>query len=78
MTEFLLLPIPTVALINGTGVGGGCELASACDFRIAEKGLEWICTREISDYNWMGWRNDDFGKNAPRKWVENAFRGETL
>ncbi|KIL47611.1 enoyl-CoA hydratase/isomerase family protein [Jeotgalibacillus campisalis] len=25
----------TVALLNGTAVGGGCEIAAACDFRIA-------------------------------------------
>lgn len=31
---------PTVAFLNGTAVGGGCEIASACDFRIAEKNLK--------------------------------------
>ena len=31
------LPIPTIALMNGTAVGGGCEIASACDFRIMKE-----------------------------------------
>ncbi len=34
-TEFERLPIPTIALINGYCLGGGCELAMACDIRIA-------------------------------------------
>ncbi|MGI8315015.1 enoyl-CoA hydratase/isomerase family protein [Halobacillus mangrovi] len=31
--ELVTLPVPTIALLNGQARGGGCELATACDFR---------------------------------------------
>lgn len=38
--RLLIYPKPTVAILNGSAVGGGCELATACDFRIGRKGMK--------------------------------------
>lgn len=34
LTQFYRLPMLTVALIHGNAVGGGSEIATACDFRL--------------------------------------------
>lgn len=40
LSSLLTLPKPTLGLVNGPAVGGGCEILAACDFRIARAGIK--------------------------------------
>jgi len=35
--KILTFPVPTICLLQGNALGGGCELATACDFRLVKE-----------------------------------------
>ena len=41
LRRILDFPVPVMALLNGDALGGGCELATACDIRIAKENTKF-------------------------------------
>jgi methylglutaconyl-CoA hydratase len=44
--ELAELPVPTVCLLNGSALGGGCGLMFCCDLRISTSTAHWLALTE--------------------------------
>jgi len=56
LQQMVALPIPVIAAVNGDALGGGCEIVTACDLRIAapHARLGFVQVRNALPTGWGG------------------------
>lgn len=54
LTQLADLPLPVIAAVDGDAVGGGCEILTACDLRVASAGARFAF-RQVHNGLTTGW-----------------------